>query len=55
VNYNGSLSGVSITGFSSLGGATAGTIIYLSDQTTIQLYGVKSSSLSASIIGGTHV
>jgi hypothetical protein len=55
VNFNGSQSGVSIVGFSSLGGANTGSIIYLSDQTTIQLYGVKSSSLNSSILGGVHI
>jgi len=55
INYNGNLSGVSISGIDSLGGSNTGTIIYLSDKTTIQLYGVKESSLSTSIIGGTHI
>jgi hypothetical protein len=55
INYNGALSGVSISGFDSLGGSNSGTIIYLSDKTTIQLYGVSKSSLSTSIIGGTHI
>jgi len=55
VNGNGTLSGVHISSFASLGGGHSGTIIYLSDSTTIQLYGVNTSSLSTSIIGGTHI
>jgi len=55
VNVNGGLSGVDIASFASLGGGHSGTIIYLSDATTVQLYGVNVKSLSTSIIGGTHV
>jgi hypothetical protein len=55
INPGNSVGGVSIAGFDSLGGSHSGTIIYLSDSTTIQLYGVNSSSLSQSIIGGTHI
>jgi len=55
INGNGTLSGVDISSFASLGGGHSGTIIFLSDQTTIQLYGVNTSSLSTSIIGGTHI
>lgn len=55
VNGNGSLTGVSIAGFESLLGAHSGTEIFLSDNTTIQLYGVNPNSLSHSIIGGTSI
>jgi hypothetical protein len=53
INANTSLSGVAIAGFQSLGAGN--TIITLTDKTTITLYGVKASSLSSSIIGGTHI
>jgi hypothetical protein len=55
INLNGGLAGVKISGFGQLGGATSGSIIYLSDETTIQLFGVKTASLSAGIIGTTHI
>jgi hypothetical protein len=55
VNGNGSLTGVSIHGFSALLGGTAGTEIFLSDATTIQLYGVNVNSLSPTLIGGTSI
>jgi hypothetical protein len=48
-------SSVTIQSFSSLGGATSGTVVYLSDHTSIQLYGVSTSSLNHSIIGTTHI
>jgi hypothetical protein len=46
---------VTVQSFGALGGGTPGTVIYLSDHTSIQLYGVSSSSLNASIIGTTHI
>jgi hypothetical protein len=54
INGNGTLSGVSISGIASLGGAQSGSIIYLSDRTTIQLYGVKPASLG-NVIGAMAV
>jgi hypothetical protein len=54
INANGTLSGVAISGVASLGGAQSGSIIYLSDRTTIQLYGVKSASLG-NVIGATSI
>jgi hypothetical protein len=55
INLNGPLTGVTFTGDAALAGATAGTILYLSDHTVILLYGVAKSSISASIFGGTHL
>jgi hypothetical protein len=55
INPGNSVGGVSIAGFDSLGGSHTGTIIYLSDSTTIQLYGVARSSFSNSLVGGTHI
>jgi hypothetical protein len=55
INYNGTLSGVTIKSFNETGGTHPGTFIELSNNTTITLYGVNASSLSTSIIGGTHI
>jgi hypothetical protein len=55
VNLNGTLSGVTIAGISTIGGGQSGTIVNLSDKTQIYLYGVSPSALSTSIIGGTHI
>ncbi len=54
-SYNGALSGVTIESFQALTGSHSGTLLMLSDHTTIQLYGVSASSLSTSILGGTHI
>jgi len=53
INANGSLSGVTIDAVKQLDAGT--TIIQLSNKTTIQLYGVSASSISSSVIGGTHI
>jgi hypothetical protein len=58
INLNGTLSGVTIsgfTGFGTIGAASYGTMVSLSDSTKIYLYGLSSSALSTSIIGGTHI
>jgi hypothetical protein len=55
INLNGTLSGVTIKAIDTLGGGVSGSLVSLSDGTSIQLYGVKTSSLSTSIIGGTHI
>jgi hypothetical protein len=55
INLNGNLSGVTIKAIDTLGGGASGSLVSLSDGTTIQLYGVSKSSLSTSIIGGTHI
>jgi hypothetical protein len=56
INLDASVNGVvTIQSYQSLGGAHSGSLIYLSDNTTIQLYGVNSSALNQSIIGGTHI
>jgi len=56
INLDTSVNGVvTIQSYQSLGGAQSGSIIFLSDNTTIQLYGVNASSLNASIVGGTHI
>jgi hypothetical protein len=55
VNYNGSLTGVTIKGFTSLSGGVTGTVVSLSDNAKIYLVGITGSTLSTSIIGGTHI
>jgi len=55
INANSGLSGVEISGVSALGGGHGGSIIYLSDNTTIQLYGVSAASLGASVVGATSI
>jgi hypothetical protein len=55
VNLNGTLSGVTIRSIEALTGTHTGSVVLLSNQTTIQLYGVSTSALSVSIIGGTHI
>jgi hypothetical protein len=55
VNGNGGLTGVAISGVSPLGGAHAGSIIFLNNGTTIQLYGVSAGSLAASVVGATSI
>jgi hypothetical protein len=57
INLNGTLSGVTFKAIAAatIGGAVAGTLLTLSDNTTITLYGVNRSSISTSIIGGTHI
>ena len=55
INFFGG-SGVSVAGIGQLFGAHSGSIVYLSNNTTIQLYGVTNAQLNAaSIIGGTHI
>jgi hypothetical protein len=54
-NFNTSLSGAAMSDFNTLAAAPNGSILHLSDQTTIQLYGVKSTSLNTSLPGGAHV
>jgi len=54
-NLNASLSAAAVPDFNTLAAAPNGSILHLSDQTTIQLYGVKSTSLNTSIPGGAHV
>jgi hypothetical protein len=54
VNYNGSLTGVSITGVGALLGGHSGSDLFLNDGTIIQLYGVSAASL-ASVVGGKVV
>jgi hypothetical protein len=54
INLNSSVSGVAISGYTAINGG-ANTIVTLTDNTTITLYGIKASQLSASIIGGTHI
>jgi hypothetical protein len=57
INLNGTLTGVTFKTIAAatIGGAVVGTLLTLSDKTTITLYGVNRSSISTSIIGGTHI
>jgi hypothetical protein len=56
INLDASVNGaVTIQSYQPLGGAHSGSLIYLSDNAIIQLYGVNSSTLNYSIIGGTHI
>jgi hypothetical protein len=54
VNVIGPYSGVSISGVEPLGGGVSGSIVYLSDKTTIQLYGVSAASIQ-SVVGGSQI
>ncbi len=54
-NLSASPAGAANKDFNTLAAAPNGSILHLSDQTTIHLHGVKSTSLTASIAGGTHV
>jgi hypothetical protein len=55
VNGNGNFSGVSIAGVQALLGGHAGAMIVLTDNTSIQLYGVSAASLGASLAGATSI
>jgi hypothetical protein len=55
INGNGTLTGVTISDVTSLGGGHPGTLIFLSDSTTIQLFGVNASSISPSVVGTTTI
>lgn len=56
INLNDSMSGVSISSFGQLGGADPGTVIFLSNSTTIDLYGVSEAALQAAKVrGGLYI
>jgi hypothetical protein len=59
INFNGTLSGVTIKAIDAVAPSASdtagGSLVTLSDQTQITLYGVSRNSLSLSIIGGTHI